>query len=171
MILIYSSDQLTAYKVSYNSSTKLLGPTYQYLTGFQDLSMRWNLSPLRVVKNIGQDRSGTQFKKILKESTNYMTPNYCTQLSVLPSHHLKSFLQKYMEINTETHSWTMCKEWETFKYSVLNGCLHRFLLLGAQGMLWKRSQENCKGQTDGGYQGNKANQIQQDKYNMNSHGL
>lgn len=127
--------------------------------------------PLRVVKNIGQDRSGTQFKKILKQPTNYMTPNYCTQLSVLPSHHLKSYLQKYMEINTETHSWTMCREWETFKYSVLNGCLHRFLLLGAQGMLWKRSQENCKGQSDWGYQGNKANQIQQDKYNMNSHGL
>ena len=42
-----------------------------------------------------------------------------THTSALLSHHQRSFLLPQMATNTETHSQTSCKEWDTLEHSAL----------------------------------------------------
>lgn len=44
-------------------------------------------------------------------------------ISALVNPHQRSIFFQWMGINTEAHNWTMCREWEIWEHSILNGIL------------------------------------------------
>lgn len=108
-----------------------------------------------VIKNLRLDSLGiygkTKYYWSKKRKKNalikWIPITFCyAQISALLSHHQRAFLLQEMGTNTETHSQTLCREWEALEHLVLKGAIHHMPPLRAQRILWKRIQKKGKNQ-------------------------